>query len=76
MRKMKSNFSNNCYNLVTQLSQKLKAVWVYDKMIQDARASMNKDIEEVLIKIKEDDTKHAEMLHNLIVKLARVGKLK
>ena len=73
---MKSNFSNNCYNLVTQLSQKLKAIWVYDKMIQDARAGMNKDIEEVLIKIKEDDTKHAEMLHNLIVKLAQAGKLK
>ena len=73
---MKSNFSNNCYNLVTQLSQKLKAIWVYDKMIQDARASMNKDIEKALIKIKEDDMKHAEMLHSLIVRLARNGKFK
>ena len=72
----KSNFSNNCYNLVTQLSQKLKAIWVYDKMIQDARASMNKDVEKVLIKIREDDMKHAEMLHNLIVKLAKRGKFK
>lgn len=73
---MKSNFSNNCYNLATQLSQKLKAVWLYDKMIQDARAGMNKDVEKVLIKIKEDDMKHAEMLHNLIVKLSRSGKFK
>ncbi|MBI2448854.1 hypothetical protein HYV49_01010 [Candidatus Pacearchaeota archaeon] len=73
---MKSNFSNNCYNLATELSQKLKAVWIYDKMIKDARKGRDKETEEVLKKIRNDDIRHAEMLHNLIVKLAQAGKFK
>jgi hypothetical protein len=72
----KSHLSNNCYNLVNQLSKKLKAIWAYDKIIKDAKACKNKECERVFKKIREDDIKHAKMLQETIIKLAKENKFK
>tara|TARA_Y100000310_G_C20633782_1_gene790081 strand:+ start:1331 stop:1555 length:225 start_codon:yes stop_codon:yes gene_type:complete len=72
----KGEISDNCYNLINQLTKKLQAVWAYDKLIKDARKCKDRECERLLKKIRDDDKRHVKMLQDVVAKLARKGKLK
>jgi len=63
--------SNEVHNLVQCLSEKLDAVWRYDKYIQDCKG--DQACSAVFQKMKEDDLRHIQMLRDEIERRCKQG---
>lgn len=70
------DLSNNSYNLVNQLSKKLKAVKHFGQVIKDAQKCKDKECVNLMKRIQSDDKRHAEMIRTHIEKLSKKGKFK
>lgn len=62
---------NNNHNLLQELSVKLDSVWRYDTYIEDAESEGYPECAELFRKLKEEDSRHVEMLRQMIAKLAK-----
>lgn len=59
--------SNEVYDLITVLQNKLQALEAYDKFGKD----MHDDTKRLLEQIRQDDSRHAELLSSALEGLAR-----
>lgn len=59
--------SNEVYDLITVLQNKLQALAAYDRFGKD----MHDETKTVLEQIRQDDYRHAELLSNALENLAR-----
>jgi rubrerythrin len=59
--------SNEVYDLLTVLQNKLQALEAYDRFSKD----MHDTTKQLLDQIRKDDTRHAELLANALETLAR-----
>jgi hypothetical protein len=64
--------SNKVHDLIQCLSEKLDAVWRYDEYMEDCEDDT--ECAEVFARMKEDDTRHAQMLRDQIERLCRNGE--
>jgi hypothetical protein len=59
--------SNEVYDLLTVLQNKLQALAAYDRFGKD----MHEESKHLLEQIRQDDSRHAELLTNVLENLAR-----
>lgn len=59
--------SNEVYDVITVLQNKLQALEAYDKFGKD----MHDETKKLLEQIRQDDARHAELLANALENLAR-----
>lgn len=59
--------SNEVYDLITVLQNKLQALEAYDRFSKD----MHDDTKRLLDQIRQDDSRHAELLTSALETLAR-----
>jgi hypothetical protein len=63
--------SDKVHDLIQTLSEKLDAVWRYDKYLQDCAGDQN--CTNVFRAMKEDDLRHIQMLQGEIERLCKEG---
>jgi hypothetical protein len=66
--------SDSIHNLIQSLSEKLDAVWRYDKYMQDCRGDQQCSL--VFHKMKQDDLEHIRMLRDEIERHCREGSFR
>jgi hypothetical protein len=59
--------TDNCYNIIHQLSKTLEFLSRVDRYVEDAKKAGDKESEKAWVTIKTDRLKHAELLKNIII---------
>ncbi|GAB4380889.1 MAG: hypothetical protein Kow00121_38120 [Elainellaceae cyanobacterium] len=63
------------YDLVTVLKNKAEAVQVYDSYIEDAQKAGSQPCVELLQKLKQEDSNHAQELRRHLQEVMQKGKM-
>jgi bacterioferritin (cytochrome b1) len=71
-----ANVSDLTYDLLTVLQSKLEACAAYDLYMKDCQKAGEKEVEQLLSKLKSDDERHIEELVAEIERRAREGKFR
>lgn len=68
----KNVISDPTYNLLAIMLSKLEGLEAYDLYLEE----MNSDGKDIIMQIRSDDERHAEMLRSLLEKMVKDGGLK
>ncbi|MBI3979422.1 MAG: hypothetical protein HY331_14665 [Chloroflexi bacterium] len=66
--------SNPCYDVLTALQNKLQAVTVYDRYIQDCQETGDDRCQQLFTDIKREEEGQVERLRTEVERLVREGK--
>jgi hypothetical protein len=66
--------SDRVHNLIQTLSEKLDAVWRYDKYMEDCRG--DSQCRQMFQRLKEDDVEHVHLLRGEIERLCKEGSFR
>lgn len=68
--------SNLSYDVLTALQTKLEGLAAYDIFIEDCEETGDDTTRQIFERLRDEDSRHAEMLRQEIERLIREGKFK
>ncbi len=66
--------NNNSYNIVSELSEKSKALQLYDTYVQDAQEAGSEECVQLFQQLKQQDEQAVEQLKQHVQMLAQQGR--